>query len=1007
MIQSLKNPEAKYRPIPFWSWNDKLEIAELTRQIREMKTAGLGGFFMHARAGLQTEYLSQEWFDAVEACIKQAEELDMQAWLYDENGWPSGAGDGKVNNRGVEYQQKYLRLEKIETAKAKKTANTIAFFPTDEQIISSPSESQSPYVLHCYYELNPYYVDLLDPKVVKKFLDEVYEKYATQLSKSSWKNVLGFFTDEPQLSREGIPWSLVLPDEYSKEYNEDLIKNIPALFMEVTDYRKIRVRFWSMVTKLFMNSFMKQVRDWCDLNNCMLTGHHLLEESYLTQLTGNGAIMPQYCYYNIPGMDWLSDKQTSIVTMIQVSSVAAQMGSKQILSETFAMCGWNFNFNQMRHLYQYQMVHGINLLCQHLQSYSLRGMRKHDYPPSLFVHQPWWDKYHLFNDYVARIGMLLAAGKWNCDVLILHGQSSAWTQFNAKDNGFIEQYSDSLEQLSQMLDASHVNYHYGDETVIEQHASINGEKFKIGQQNYSVIVLPQLTNISQTVKQLLEKYIDAGGTVLAVENKIEQLPLTIDGEIDSSVKKLLKNFVWFATEKELSENIHDYVEYCSITNQKTGKNLADIVFTSRYFENLNAQKGKLYYFVNSCQDKQFSSQIKLPGNSAQIINPETGEFEVAKFTSCDGDSIELVYNFVESGALLVFVSEETTCRSKSHVIKTASCQTRELDGDFDISLKSENALTIDRCSFFIDDKLIAECEDVSVIKNYLLRIKKPVNIKLEFCFDIGNDFDLSQDLFLIIENPEIYKIFINGTEISSEPCGIYLDSAFSRLALKNSCVHGKNTITLKTIFRQDKEVYNHIKRARKFESEANKLSFDMEIVPVYIIGYFAVKSRKAFTELDNKTLRCENHFYLDKLIQTCNNQTLVESGLMFFAGTVVLSKKFFLAPDEIANRVLKFDKLMACHATIRINDKLAGELYWHPFELNLAGFLKPGENTIEIELINSLRNLLGPHHLEEGESGQVTPISFLKEEDILGRTPYSYNHEYNFVQLGFSGLLIV
>ncbi|MCX6986113.1 MAG: glycosyl hydrolase, partial [Lentisphaerae bacterium] len=440
---NLKNPESEYRPIPFWSWNDKLEINELTRQIKEMKTAGMGGFFMHARGGLQTKYLSQEWFDAVEACVKQAKELDMQPWLYDENGWPSGAGDGKVNNSGAEYQQKYLRLGKIETAKAQKTATTIAFFSLDGQLVTDPSVSTESHALHCFYELNPYYVDLLDHKVVNKFLQEVYEKYAKQLSKKSWKNTIGFFTDEPQLSRQGIPWSLVLPDEYSSEYDDDLIKNIPALFMELPDYRKIRVRFWSMITKLFMNSFMKQVRDWCDKNNCMLTGHHVLEESYLSQLTTNGAVMPQYCYYNIPGMDWLSNERTSIITMIQLSSAAAQMGTKKVLSETFAMCGWNISFSEMRHLYQYQMVHGINLLCQHLQSYSLRGKRKHDYPPSLFVHQPWWDKYHLFNDYVARIGMLLTEGKWNCKVLILHGQSSAWTQFNARDNGFIESYSNS------------------------------------------------------------------------------------------------------------------------------------------------------------------------------------------------------------------------------------------------------------------------------------------------------------------------------------------------------------------------------------------------------------------------------------------------------------------------------------------------------------------------------------------------------------------------------------
>ena len=44
-----------YQSIPFWSGNDKLEPDELRRQIREMKKAGIGGFFMHARGGLLTE----------------------------------------------------------------------------------------------------------------------------------------------------------------------------------------------------------------------------------------------------------------------------------------------------------------------------------------------------------------------------------------------------------------------------------------------------------------------------------------------------------------------------------------------------------------------------------------------------------------------------------------------------------------------------------------------------------------------------------------------------------------------------------------------------------------------------------------------------------------------------------------------------------------------------------------------------------------------------------------
>ena len=110
MINS-KNVPKEYRPIPFWSWNEKLDTKESVRQVEEMNARGMGGFFMHARGGLQTEYMGGEWFANVEACVQKCEENGMYPWAYDENGWPSGFGNGIVNGRGVEDQQKYLRVE--------------------------------------------------------------------------------------------------------------------------------------------------------------------------------------------------------------------------------------------------------------------------------------------------------------------------------------------------------------------------------------------------------------------------------------------------------------------------------------------------------------------------------------------------------------------------------------------------------------------------------------------------------------------------------------------------------------------------------------------------------------------------------------------------------------------------------------------------------------------------------------------------------------------------------
>ena len=94
-----------HRPVPFWSWNDTLEPERLKEQIRWMHKNGIGGFFMHAREGLETEYLSQEWMQCIEQCCEEAEALGMHAWVYDENGFPSGFVGGalleKEENRSL------------------------------------------------------------------------------------------------------------------------------------------------------------------------------------------------------------------------------------------------------------------------------------------------------------------------------------------------------------------------------------------------------------------------------------------------------------------------------------------------------------------------------------------------------------------------------------------------------------------------------------------------------------------------------------------------------------------------------------------------------------------------------------------------------------------------------------------------------------------------------------------------------------------------------------------
>ena len=450
--------ENQFRPIPFWSWNDRLTTDETVHQIRDMNMAGIGGYFMHSRGGLITEYMGDEWHDNIRAAINQGELLEMRPWIYDEDGWPSGFGGGIVSGMGEEYQLKYLRIEK--------------------------SSDSNPHTIchngeyHLYYDVNRFYVDMLDPKVVKLFLDSIYETY----SKIYGTDFEGFFTDEPQVARFDMPWSLTIPNEFKKKYGYDLLPHLHELFYPEGDYKNTRFRFWKLITDLFSENCMKQMYDYCHEREVKLTGHLLCEETLTTQILSNGAIMPHYEYFDIPGMDWLGRPIKKSLTPWQVSAVAHQLGKPQVLSETFAGCGHNVGHDELKALFEWQMVHGITLLCQHLAGYSMRGLRKRDYPPALNYQSPWWSDYRVFNDTVSRIGKLLTEGEVKYDTLLIHPQSSAWVLYDYFKNEGLDELNDAFIAKIDALEAKHILFHLGDETIMERHARVEGASIVIGTQ---------------------------------------------------------------------------------------------------------------------------------------------------------------------------------------------------------------------------------------------------------------------------------------------------------------------------------------------------------------------------------------------------------------------------------------------------------------------------------------------------------------------------------------------
>ncbi|MBQ2968212.1 MAG: hypothetical protein IJE10_08865 [Clostridia bacterium] len=893
-----KNVPQKYRPIPFWSWNEKLNVEETKSQIQKMHDVGIGGFFMHARGGLQTEYMGEEWFENVSASVEKADELGMRAWAYDENGWPSGFGSGIVNGMGLDFQQKYLRWEKE--------------FEHKDTAICQIGD------LYFYYDVNPFYVDTLDKKVIKEFIkctyEPYYEKYKNQIE--------GFFTDEPQISRNGIPWSFVMEESYKARYNENLLDHLDALFFEVDGYKEVRVKFWKMVTDLFSEAFMKQIYDWCDARNLKFTGHLVCENTFGSQLASNGACMPHYEYFHVPGMDWLGRKIQDGVMIHQLGSVAQQLGKKQVLSETFALCGHNVSFEELKGIYEWQTVRGVNLLCQHLEGYSNRGIRKRDYPPAMYCQQPWWSEYKQFVDAMSREGMILTEGEIKPEILVLHPQTTAWTVYDANENKGIDEMFERFKAIVKGLEEKHLPFHLGDETIIERHGKVNGDRFEIGCQSYKYVVKAGCEVLLPSTEKLLSEFIANGGIVL-----------------DST--------------DSFTEN--------SVTNDKT------LTYTYR-----ESKEQKVHFFVNTSPDRK-NAEIYVKGKK---VNLETGELE--NFAS--------PYEFEPWGSLMVIESENAPHAPQK--------ETKiELSGPFKLGGAVENSITLDFCDYYFDGELQ---EKNGYVLNILERANKkecPVQIHQDYFVEINY---IPEKLFLVCETPENFTIAVNGKEIAFKDEGYFRDISFRKTDIARYLTKGKNTISFDCDFKQSQTVYDNIRKSKIFESEKNKLCYDMEIESIYLVGDFSVGTDGTWEKLDKKAVRYTGSFTIEEPKKEITLSNIEQQGFPFFSGELTVYGKINISGE---NPYILLDKKGVNAIRITIGDKT--KVVLSDNKISLADFGVSGETEVEITLINNLRNLLGPHHLQVGESYSVGPGIFYKERCIWNYTwnqGSTWNDGYCFVE---------
>lgn len=948
LIADIKQNSITHGSIPFWSWNDKLNPKELRRQINVMNNLGMKGFFMHARGGLDTEYLSEDWYDCIRQCVDEAKKLGMEAWSYDENGWPSGFAGGKLLENPANHAL-YLTCNEDDP---------------NAKILGEYDIDGKRYVIRRKADAS--YVDTMSADITRKFIAETHEQYKEKVGFS--KNMPGFFTDEPQYYRWATPWSDTMPDEFMNHYGYSVFDGLAALFVDYDGADKFRYDYYKLCHELFINNFIKLLYDWCEENGCRITGHAVEESSLSGQMWCCGGVMPFYEYEHIPGIDYLGRGLASDLAPKQIGSACAQLGKKEVLSEMFACCGWDVTPLELKRIAELQYAGGVNMMCQHLYSYSIRGQRKRDYPAHYSEHLPWQGALKDFNRYFNNLGYVLSLGTESVNTLVIHPIHSAYMKYKRpQDAASIAELQNKTFELSNLLSQNQIPYHYGDENMMAKMASVKGNKLTVGLCEYEYVIIPFSYTLDGTTAALLKQYIENGGKVWIYSDK----PYCIDGRI--SDMSWLESNTDFETIKSAAE--------ASLTVD--GNSIPALRQQVR-----NLGSGRLIYAVNLDIAEYKNVKLTIKNCScASILDMDTLEYRPVECAANPDGSLTVILDFGKVQSYIIVENIDS-----GNYIKPEASLPIKLKNEFIFSELPKNALTLDYAQISYDGVNYEPLRPIVHVKDLLFEKRYSGELWLKYSFDVS---ELPESLHIAAEPLEYVSFKVNGYDITLNG-DWWLDRSFRTADIAKYVRIGINEVTMSLNYFQRDYVY-YVLYGGVSESLRNCLNFDTEIESIYLYGNFALKTDKLhFKPSERRSICYDGKFSIIRQKSEIDITDIVEDGYPFFGGTIDVETVYDYKSGM--GTLLSLNGRFAL-ADVCVNGKSAGQLMFSSC-CELKPFLNEGCNIIKLKLYNSNRNLLGPHHRHDPEPYGVGPATFSFEKEWHDEKCPSYTDRYAFVRFG-------
>ena len=973
--ETFKNPPSEYRGMPFWAWNTRLDKDELCRQIDMFKQMGYGGFYMHVRQGLETDYLGEEFMDAVRACTEKAKSENMYACLYDEDRWPSGCAGGMVTKE-IRHRQKFISMTSEDMAGTTDNIDELlneskSFFlgafavELDENgfMLSYKKIGRNESANHKRYFFMEVrqggearfnyqtYADTMNKDTVDKFIGSTYEKFRQGVGDEFGKTIPFIFTDEPQVlwnqvmnsgyetGKVSKAWTYDFADTYAKSYGDDILQKLPELFfaMHGDGGKTTRYNYYRHISERFCESYMDNIADWCEKNGIMFTGHAIGDDTIFEATLNIPDTMRTYRKMQFPGIDLLCDDR-AFWTPKQCASAVHQYGREGMLSEMYGVTGWDFDFRGHKFQGDWQACLGVTHRVPHLAWQTMKGEGKRDYPASLSYQSPWYKEYKLLEDHYARVSTAMTRGEPYVKVAVLSPAETMWMYVSSRAEALDKclEYDEHYKDIATWLLEGCIDFDYLSEALLEDLTTDGTAPFKAGKMAYDTIIVSDCETLRPYTIKRLEEFKASGGRLIFVD----KTPSMCLAKESSEAKALSEGCVVLSHSKTELLDALECVREVKIRNSNFIPT-DNLIYSMRsegkdrwlFVAHLKSPQQQLYHIST---EQKISISVK--GSFVPVLyNTITGGIEPVEY-AYDGENTVIKCTIYDFDSLLIKLEYDEAPKGYTPGKKAEQTCSIKLDSCCDYSLSEPNVLLLDMPEYSLDGEGYHEAEEIlridekvrlrlgldlrrtKVVQPYYIK-NVPEDHRLSLRYTITSQADI-HGAMLAMENASKADIKLNGVEVSSEICGFYVDEHIDTVALPG-LIEGENILEISMPFGQRTDLEN-----------------------CFLLGDFGASYAGRFAYV---TAKPEKLWFGDAVTQ----------GMAFYGGNIEYKSSFCMPKDGDAEITVSYYR--GAMVRVYVDGKDTGAIAFSPFKVRAKGLGK-GHHDISFVLYGNRYNTFSATH---------------------------------------------